>query len=305
MNTLPLQGSGILEEALKLFPCLSGEATHFVLCHGEKMKFLIELKGGIAKLRKNIAPYNKKLTLLLKLLPILPWKALQKVGLGYFARVELHPQIESYIPADSKWNVLVGTYDEVQKLVFQCYTTDDKPCTFIKVGNKGSDIQMQREIEFLRKKQSFSTFRTPTLLGSSLLSEGCAFNIQATKELSGKKVPPVLTEELFRIATEIAGPTIMKDGTAYSFSHGDFAPWNIRKDQDAHTVLDWELCGLRPVGYDAAYFIIMADIALNKRNFDEAFQNAEEQLQRLSPNLKLDKALIQQEFTKTTKTLNF
>lgn len=302
---LPTKGSGIVEEALKIAPCQANNATHFILCHGSRIKFIIELKYGITKLQKTIATYNKKLTLLVKLLPILPWKILQKVGLGYFARVELHQQIESYIPAESKWNVLVGTYDEVQKLVFQCYTTVDKPCTFIKVGNKRSDIQMQREIEFLRKRHSFSTFRTPTLLGSALLSEGCAFNIQVTKEHGGKKVPPVLTEELFRIATEIAGPPIMKDGTAYSFSHGDFAPWNIRKDQDTHTVFDWELCGLRPVGYDAAYFIIMADIALNKCNFDEAFQNAAEQLQRLAPNLKLDKALIQQEFTKTTKTLNF
>ncbi len=302
---LETKGSGIIEEALKIAPCQAKDATHFVLCHGSRIKFIIELKSGTAKLQKNIATYNKKLTLLVKLLPIIPWKVLQKVGLGYFARVKLHPQVESFIPTGSKWNVLVGTYDEAQKLVLQCYTTAAEPCTFIKVGNKGSDIQMQREIDFLRKNQDFSTFHTPTLLGSSLMSEGFAFNIQATKEFNGKKVAPVLTEELFRIATEIAGPTIMQEGTAYTFSHGDFAPWNIRCEEGSYTVFDWEHCGLRPAGYDAAYFIIMADIALKKSNFDTAFQNAVEQLQRLSPNLKLDKVLIQQEFTKTTKTLNF
>lgn len=300
-----IKGSGIIEEALKIAPCQAKDATHFVLCHGKRIKFFIEVKSGTAKLKKNIAAYNKKLTLLVKFLPFIPWKVLQKAGLGYFAKVELHPQVESIIPIGCKWNVLVGTYDEVQKLVLQCFTAADEPCTFIKIGNKGSDIQMQREIDFLRKNQEFSTFRTPTLLCSTLIKEGYTFNIQSTKEFNGKKTPPILTEKLFRVTTEIAGPTIMHNGTAYTFSHGDFAPWNIRSNDNSYTVFDWEHYGLRPVGYDAAYFIIITDIALNKCNFDTAFKNAAEQLHRLSPNLKLNKALIQQEFIKTTKTLNF
>lgn len=301
----PPKGSGILQEAIRLTPCSKGEATHFVLCHHDKIKFIIDFVGGSSKLRKNVTAYNKKLALLILLLPIIPWRVLQITGLGYFARVELHHSIRPYIPPNHNWNILIGTYDETQKIVFQCFSSNNEPCTFIKVGNKASDVQLQREINFLRDSQNFSTFQTPLLLNSVLLSEEGAFNIQATQEFQGKQIRPIFNAELYNITREIAGSGVIINGEPYTFSHGDFAPWNIRKTKNGYIVFDWEHCGLRPVGYDAAYFIIMVEIALHKRSFDEAFKIAQAQINKYDNALQLNYHLIRLEFAKTTKTLKF
>ncbi|MBQ7022745.1 MAG: phosphotransferase [Akkermansia sp.] len=296
---------GILSEAIQIIPCHARAASHFVLNHQGKIKYIIDLSSGTSHLQNTIAAYNRKLAYLIKMLPCIPWKILRAVGLGYFANIKLHPHIQLFIPHNNLWNLLVGTYDEAQKLVFQCFLDSKSPCTFIKVGNAGSDIQMQREIDFLKHAVEYTTFRTPVLLNSSLLREGAPFNVLVTKEFTGKKVLPILTETVYRVAKEIAGPTLLVNGKPHTFSHGDFAPWNIRKQNDSYIVFDWEHCGVRPEGYDIAYFIIMTEIALRGSNFEKAFNSAKKRLQQLEPNLNLNRNLIFQEFIKTTKTLNF
>ncbi|MBR5330208.1 MAG: phosphotransferase [Akkermansia sp.] len=305
-NQLPANyGSGILREAIEIMSCPRSEATHFAICHNSHIKFLLNLQSGIPYLRKTVAAYNKKLALLLKLLPCIPTRLLQAAGFGYFARISLHPSIQAVIPPDQKWNVLVGTYDSAQKLVFQCYAGKNTPCTYIKIGNQGSAEQMEREILFLKKSQSYQSFEIPHLKYSELISEGAPFNIQVTDEFQGSRIQPVLNEEIIRIAKEIAGPSVLVDGTPHTFSHGDFAPWNIRKTGATYTVFDWEHCGMRPEGYDMAYFLIMSQIALNKRTFDEAYDIAITQILKFDSQIRFNKEQIYREFIKTTKTLQF
>ena len=305
-NQLPANsGSGILREAIEIMSCPRSEATHFAICHNSHIKFLLNLQSGIPYLRKTVAAYNKKLALLLKLLPCIPARLLQAAGFGYFARISLHPSIQAVIPPDQKWNVLVGTYDSAQKLVFQCYAGKHTPCTYIKIGNQGSAEQMEREILFLKKSQSYQSFEIPHLKYSELISEGAPFNIQVTDEFQGTRIQPILNEEIIRIAKEIAGPSVIIEGTPHTFSHGDFAPWNIRKTGTTYTVFDWEHCGMRPEGYDMAYFLIMSQIALNKRTFDEAYDIAITQILKFDSPIQFNKEQIYREFIKTTKTLQF
>lgn len=307
MNFLQLHsfGSGILKEAASIFQARQKAATHFVLTHGNKIKYFINIKRGICPLKRSIATYNKKLSLLMFLLPLIPWQLLRMMGLGYFARVDLHPLIQQFIPKGNVWNILVGTYDEAQKLVFQCFEDETSACTFIKVGNKGSDTQMQREINFLKQNHNYSTFKVPSILGEAKMRDGAPFNILVTKEFHGEKSKPILSEEIYKIAEEISGDPILIDGSPYTFSHGDFAPWNIRKESNSYTVFDWEHCGMRPAGYDAAYYIIMSEISLNHCDFDTAFDIAMQQLKRLAPHIELNREKIRNEFSKTTKALKF
>lgn len=298
-------GSGILAEAMTISPCGSNRATHFALCHGSRIKYLIEKNEGIPHLLKTIAPYDKKLSILLYLLPLIPWWILKFANLGYFAKVDLHEDIVKAIPESHKTNILVGSYDTAQKIVLQCFSQPNNDCTFIKVGNKGSREQMERETHFLKNAKNYNTFAIPTLLGSESIQDGRPFSILVTKGFNGKKVPLKMTAEIFRITQEIAGQPIDINGIPHTFSHGDFAPWNIRKDGSTFTVFDWEHCGIRPIGYDAAYFIIMYEIALNHRNFEQAFKSSTIQLKHLAPELKLNYEQIKQEFCKTTKTLQF
>ena len=300
------QCSGILNEAISITPCEKKRATHFVLCHRGKIKFLINLKQGIFHLRRTIAVYNKKLSILLRLLPFIPKTILKVTKLGYYAHADLHSEIMNFIPKDSLWNVFIGSYDSAQKIVTQCYKPNKRDTSiFIKIGNAGSDLQMQREIDFLRIGRQYSTFRIPELLEYALLREGARFNIQVTNEFKGKRISPKLTNQLLRVTEEIAGPTIIKNGVPYTFSHGDFAPWNIRHSKNNYIVYDWEHCGLRPKGYDAIYFIIMSEIALKQATFNEAFEYATNQIKLVMPSFIMNKELFFKEFSRTIKTLKF
>ncbi len=310
MNTpspLPakLKGSGIIQDALVIEQCSGKAATHFVLSHGKKIKYIISLNGGVPWLKNTVVAYNKKLALLLSLLPILPWSLLSAAGLGYFAKVALHPEVQVHVPERSRWNILIGTYDSAQKIILQCFSPDSPSCIFIKVGNSGSAGQMEREIRFLRRSVTSPHIILPDLLNSALISEGNSFNILITKQFKGDQIPPALTPELFRITREIAALPLESNDADYEFTHGDFAPWNVRQKEDKFIVFDWEHCSPRPCGYDAAYFIIMVEVALRHRLFDEAFEIAAAQLHKLDPSIILNKQLIYNEFTKSTKALTF
>ena len=298
-------GSGILQEALTIVRCDRKEATHFVIQHGNRLKFLIDLESGIGYLKRTIAAYDIGLILLLRLISFIPKRLLIHAKLGFFANVKLHPTIAEHVPSKSCWNILVGTYDRAQKLIFQCFSTIGKPCFFIKIGNRGSAEQMEKEMRFLQHPHTFESFDIPRLSHSELISEGAPFNIQITDAFEGNKIPPVLNKKIYQIAKEIAGEPTLIDGIPYTFSHGDFAPWNIRKKGSSYTVFDWEHCGMRPLGYDAAYFIIMTEVALHKRCFNDAFEIACQQLHQLEPDLELNRELIFQEFARTTKALSY
>ena len=303
-NQLPVNhGSGILREAIKITTCPRSEATHFAICHNSHIKFLLHLQSGIPYLRKTVAAYNKKLALLLKLLPCIATRLLQAAGFGYFARVSLHPSTKAVIPPGQKWNILVGTYDSAQKIVFQCFADKTTPCTYIKIGNQGSAEQMEKEILFLKNNQRYQSFEIPHLKYSELISAGAPFNIQVTDEFQGDRIQPVLNEEICRIAKEIAGPSVLIDGTPHTFSHGDFAPWNIRRTGCTYTVFDWEHCGMRPEGYDLIYFCLMIEIALNHCSLADAYERAITHVRRFIPELTPCKELVLSHFKKTTKTL--
>ena len=68
------------------------------------------------------------------------------------------------------------------------------------------------------------------------------------------KVEPELTEDIVRIYEELAGQKKVIDGVECEFSHGDFAPWNIKKNGKQYTVFDWEHCGYRMKGFDLIHY---------------------------------------------------
>ena len=57
----------------------------------------------------------------MKLLKYLPFAVLKNIKLGYYVRVELSPVIKNEVQRlnSDAWNMIVGTYDEKQKLVLQ------------------------------------------------------------------------------------------------------------------------------------------------------------------------------------------
>lgn len=282
--------SGILEEVFYSEHCGFRNATHFVLCKGSKLRFMIQLKSGIAPLQRAVTSYGGKMGLLLRLLKRLPYGLFVWCKLGYFAKVTLHPAVASHVPLGYEWNALIGTYSDRQKVVFQCFKPNEKtPSLYIKVGNKHSDEQMQTEIGFLQQEHHFRRINVPKLLSFSLRGKDCPFNIMTTEEFVGEKVPPALTPEIYELYKELSSETKTIDNQIMVRSHGDFAPWNIRKQGDRYMLFDWEFCGWRPRGYDVVHYLTIVGMNLEHKNFSDAYDDALVVVQTYEPDIQMDK----------------
>lgn len=290
--------SSILDEVLKLHRCTPLQADHFVLCNGEHIRYLISLRGGTKHLVRSVASYGGKLTALLRLLPYVPFRLLQAAHIGYYAQAELCASVVRQLPSISEWNMLVGTYDEKQKLVVQAFSEDESDCIFIKIGNAATEVQMTAEMRFLQESHTrFHCVQLPELLAASYRAEGAPFNIQVTREFRGCKVPPLLTEDIVAVYREIAGEPQLLDGQLCEFSHGDFVPWNLRRTDKGYIVFDWEHCGMKPRGYDLVYFGVVMRLACYGMAFDEAFDAALADLRRFIPDMVMDKEFFYRLFT--------
>lgn len=292
--------SGILQQAVKIEKVNKIQASHFALCNGDRIRYLIAIDGGRKRLSDNISTYSNKLGLLMKLLRYLPFALLKKIKLGYYVSATLHPAIEEEIQLFhlDEWNMIIGTYDEKQKLVLQCYSEGNPFATFVKIGNEATEKEMHAEIAFLKAKRTFRFFSIPTILGSKEKSVDCPFNIQITKEFMGEKVEPKLTADIVKIYKEIAAQTKVVDGVKYEFSHGDFAPWNIKKKGNQYTVFDWEHCGYWMPGFDLMHYAAIIEVVVNKKDFSEAFESGLASIRKYLPEFEIDKDRFLDEFRK-------
>lgn len=300
-----MSNSGILQQAVKIKRVNRKQATHFALCNGDKIRYLIALKGGKKRLSDNISTYSGKLGLLMKLLKYLPFAVLKNIKLGYYVRVELSPVIKNEVQRlnSDAWNMIVGTYDEKQKLVLQCYRKDKPLADFIKVGNKATEKEMLAEIGFLNEKHSYQSFEIPVILGSRILNSDCPFNLQITEEFVGDKVEPELTEDIVRIYEELAGQKKVIDGVECEFSHGDFAPWNIKKNGKQYTVFDWEHCGYRMKGFDLIHYATIVEMVIHGKTLEDAFDQGLKNIHIFEPGFSVDKKVFLDEFRRLRKQI--
>lgn len=296
-----MSGSGIMLQVMHTEKANKSNASHFALCNGGQIRYLIALdKEGKKRLSGNIAAYSGKLSLLMKLMQFIPFSILKASGMGYFVCTKLDSQVQSAVDklsADA-WNVIVGTYDEKQKVVLQCYQHGRLLSDFIKVGNSSTDYEMKAEIEFLRESHSYRNFAIPELLDSSYIDGKTAFNIQVTKEFVGEKVDPIINDDIIEIYQEISEDKKIIDGVEYEFSHGDFAPWNIKSNAEGYVVFDWEHCGYRIKGFDLMHYGVVSRVMLEGMELSEAFDESMELIHQFLSEYKLDKELFIREYQK-------
>lgn len=287
--------SGIMQQVLKIKKVRRKEATHFVLCNGDEIRYLIAIDGGKKRLSCNISAYSHTLGILMRVINFLPFFLLSLMRIGYFANLKLHPEIDKIFHESQKseWNMIVGTYDEKQKLVMQCFNSDNEPAVFIKIGNQSTEQEMETEINFLEQNRKYNMFDTPEILEKKIKSEQCPFNIQVTAEFVGKKVEPILTEEIVRIYREISFDTKLVDGVEYEFSHGDFAPWNIKKGKNGkYIIFDWEHCGYRMKGFDLMHYVTMIEVVMHRKSFFEAFDIGLREIREFIPDYDINKTFF-------------
>ena len=301
-----MSDSGILSQAIQIHKTNKKNATHFALSNGNRLRYLIDLSGGKERLSRNISTYSKKLNLLMKLINFIPFSLLKKGKLGYFVNAKLHPVIEECRRSTNKsnWNMIIGTYDEKQKLVLQCFNHTGE-AVFVKIGNSATDTEMNTEIRFLSEGRKYKSFDLPVLLGSSLMSESNPFNIQMTKEFRGEKVNPVLTDDIIRMYRELSAEKKKINGVVYERSHGDFTPWNLKKMNGRYTLFDWEHTGFRSFGYDLMHYTMTIEIALNGSSLLKAYEAGIKEIQKYIPDFKVDRNAILAKYREIIKELEY
>lgn len=295
-----MSDSSILRQAVKIEKVNKKLATHFALCNGNKIRYLIALDDGKLRLSKNIATYSSKLGLLMKLLAYIPFSLLKVGKLGYFVKVCLHPAIQEEVQRMNceAWNMIVGTYDEKQKLVLQCFNKKNLSASFVKIGNKATENAMRAEIKFLKSENHFCTFKIPKLLGYKTIGDKCPFNIQITEEFKGYKVKPEINEDIVKLYKELSKSKKAIDGAEYEFSHGDFAPWNLKRDGLEYVVFDWEHCGYRMKGFDLMHYATIIEMVINNQSMEMAFESGLLNVKKYIPEFCINKSEFLREFCK-------
>lgn len=278
--------SGILESTINYKKVQKNLATHFTICNKDKVRYFVSLNNGKSRLVKNISPYSRKLSILMKIIILIPFKILEIFKIGYFVNLELCNEVEEFIKktsyGNSNWNIIIGTYDRKQKIVIQLWESKYSYSKYYKIGNKYSNKEMLSEIKFLKENNTYKTFDIPKILNSQMIQDSYKFNIQLTEEFLGDKVQPNITDDIYIIFKELINSKEIEyiNGIPYGFSHGDFTPWNMRKRDSKYILFDWEHCGIRFYGFDIIHYSFNVEYRLKKKTKEEAIINAVEEVKK-------------------------
>lgn len=292
--------SKILKQVAKIEVTNKNKSTHFIIQNKGKIRYIISIQNGKKRLAKNITAYSSKLKIFLVIIDYLPLCLLRVLNIGYFASVSLHPELNDlvdYHKLDS-WNIIVGTYDVKQKLVLQCFCVNEDKCIYMKIGNKESDKEMRTEMKFLRESLNYRSFSVPNLLDVKEISQNCPFNILVTEEIHGDRVETKISQSIIQLCQEIAGEISVINGKEYQKSHGDFAPWNIRKSSTGYIVYDWEHYNTRIKGFDLMHFATVIEVMLNGKDSSTAFDLSLKRIRTSIPEFSIEKSTFLDEFNK-------
>lgn len=293
------------ETAVKCKNSKKKNSTHLAIVNDGKVRYLISNDGTLRNharkvLAYNVSSYSKKLGMLMRSLTLIPDFVLKLAHLGKTVSVVLPDEIADTMTevAENRWlnkkwgyNIIVGSYVEKQKIVIQCFTEDgNDTAIYFKVCSDNAKAEIENETNYLREPIRSKLFENPKLCYSKLQKDGAQFNIQVTEEFTGTKVNPELTQEIYQLFQEIAGfrKQETNDGELLCFSHGDFTPWNLRKNSDGkYIVFDWEYCRMRFYGFDLIHYLWQIENKLNGKNKDAAIKAAIETAKEYDERLRV------------------
>lgn len=286
--------SEIIDQTVSVEEVPVANATHFAILNGKKIRYLVDLCIGRKYLSQNFIAYSNKLQILMSLLPILPLSLLCKLKLGVYVKAELNPVVRTYCSGQN-WNMLVGTYDAKQKVIVQDILQESGCVRYVKVGNQNTKAELAVESSVLASSNRFAAITIPTLLKTDLVEGAHTYVIQVTEAFSGKKVEAALTPEIVSAYEEIRN-SMPKSDDGMVFSHGDFAPWNMRKTDDGLLIFDWEHAGFRMDGFDLLHYCVSIGLKLDGLDFDLAYEKGVADIKRYLPNFAMNKQVFQEEY---------
>lgn len=274
------------------------EGTHFSICKNGKIRYLVELNNGKKLLAQNLSSYSIKMSLFIFILTWMPIKMMKRLRICKYVNVSVDDIINENISSLglSNWNLIVGTYNEKQKLVFQCF--DNIKSVFIKVGNDTTYNEMNKEIRFLSQKNAFSNFEIPKLIKAVQYNLYCPYTIQITEAFFGDRVQPTISNKIFELYCELSSIKKNVDGVELELSHGDFAPWNIRKTSNGYIIFDWENCDYRIKGFDILHYIVVVLMMLKGKSLNEAIEIGINEIKKFDEKFEINVELFIIEYSR-------
>ena len=286
------------ETAVKCRSEKQGESTHLAIINNGNIRYLVSNRKGLRNqarkaLANNISSYSKKLCLLMRMLEFIPDCVLKFAHLGKTVSLELPTEVVNALfeVTEARWpnkkwdyNIIVGSYVEKQKIVIQCFTTNPADSAiYFKICSDNARTEIENETNYLKSPIQSELFQNPRLCYSKLQKDGAKYNIQVTEEFSGSKVAPKMTSEIYQLFKQISASKVFEteDGKKMSFSHGDFAPWNLKHTENGYIIFDWEYCGMRFYGFDLIHYLWQIENKINKKNIRESTIGAVKKAQEI------------------------
>lgn len=255
--------------------------THFAIFNGKQIKYLIDVndKNYYNNLIKNQSSYSINHSIfkyLIKVLPnslsiLLPRVKGCNLKINTALRSCLHNNIKDKVIG---YNYIIGTEGKHQKIVVQAVCEDKN--IYVKIGNNNTKELIINESRVYKVLNNLDLcFITPKLLFEYSKN---GININALTEVKGSEVTTQFNKDILRLYQEIANIKYdlnqNNENIELEFSHGDFAPWNIKKYNDEFIVYDWEYAKMRFKGYDVIHYIFQVEYLLNKLTIEEALDKA-------------------------------
>lgn len=143
---------------------------------------------------------------------------------------------------------------------------------FIKVAQTNRSLtNVRNEIAVLQLLKH--RLDVPRLLGSMNTADLTIMktNVIKGRTLLDRRLNEPMLKLIYSVNSEnILGGQTRKKGLIWCFSHGDFCPWNIMSSEEGYRILDWEMAGQHPLGYDLftfifqPYFLLERDLNIGK-----------------------------------------
>jgi aminoglycoside phosphotransferase len=133
---------------------------------------------------------------------------------------------------------------------------------FIKFAQKEKARELveneSKTLLFLKEKAKLNSAK----ILNSHSSDSISYII--TDLIDGEKVKITkINQQILSLVIQVSKLEQTNLDLKYTFSHGDFCPWNMLKNKQQEIVLiDWEMAGLKPLGYDFFTFIFQTNFLL-------------------------------------------
>jgi hypothetical protein len=260
--------------------CTITDASHIAVLKNNNIKYLIDVRDGSKKILLNsIESYTLKHRLLKDYI-LFPNTILTKNK--NFIYVNVIPKNELSLFLDKYYynkkamihnvNYLIGTPGPDQKLVMQINQGYD--IQYMKIGNRNTFDLMENEFNTIKDIDTIpKLFEVPEVIDQDKINDKIMI---IYKEFKGKKVKAEINESIYHVYMNISNLKEKKEfnGLLYEFSHGDFAPWNMKTIDNKYLLYDWEYAGYRFMGYDLIHFIFQIETLLNKKREEDAMKIA-------------------------------